>query len=154
MTAIVVTIPRDKWPDWLKQHGRGDQRGKMRAFHLYDDKGRPPCDAGDLLYVVALGKLRCVLMVENNVPLRGGWYVMATMIRGVTLPFPIGGFPRWRRRDWKIDQEQEFPNWRGDELEPACSVTTSPPTAPASAAERVPEYAHGKTAGEQGGSSA
>ena len=131
MTDIVITIPRAAWADWLMQHGADDQRGRMRSFHVYDEeRGHPPCSTGDQLYVVAHGRLRCVLLIE------------AIMMRPVTLAGYVPGFAGWRRRWWDPQHELPFPAWRTE------AVADRAPVSPAPAA-----LAHGKTPAEQGGSS-
>lgn len=143
MTDIVVTVPRDKWADWLKQHGEGDQRGRRRNFHIYDkEQGRPPASEGDDIYVVAHGRLRCLLMIERIVPLMGGWLVTASMVRPVTLAGYVPGFKGWRRRWWDTQHELPFDAWR---TEAVSAATSAPP---------VDALAHGKSHAEQGGSSA
>lgn len=113
MTDIVITIPRETWGDWLAHHGPGLQRGKLRTFHIYDHaRGRPPSSAGDMLYVAAHGRLRCVFLIEQVHPLRGGWFIWATMTRSVTLKDHVPGFKGWRRRWWDVAAEEDFDAWR------------------------------------------
>ena len=138
MTAIVVTVARDNWPAFLAEHGPGTSRGRQHVFHLFGD--RPPISPGDTLYVVSHGRLRCALMLELIVPHHGGWQLVASLLRAVTLPGFVQGFPDWRRCWWRDIDELPFPSWRTE----AVNI----------AGDQVPDHAHGKTRSEHAGSSA
>ena len=138
MTAIVISVAREKWSGFLAEHGPGTTRGRQHVFHLFGD--RPPASPGDTLYVISHGRLRCALMIELIVPHHGGWQVVASLLRPVTLRGFVQGFPEWRRCWWRDLDELPFSDWRSE----AVSVSPDP----------VATHAHGKTASEHAGSSA
>jgi hypothetical protein len=138
MTDIVVTVARESWPNFLAEHGAGTNRGRMHVVQFYGE--RPQGLPGDQLYIVSHGRVRCALLIDRIMPHAGGWQIIASMLRPVTLAGYVGGFPDCRRRWWNRPDELPFDAWRTE----AVSV----------GAADVPDYAHGKSRAEQGGASA
>src|SRR5579885_3430020 len=128
MTDIVVSIAREKWPDWLRTFGSQDRPGRRMCFHIFGD--RPPASEGDLLYVASHGRVRCVFDIDYLAALRGGWFIIGRFARPATIHAFVQGFPGWRRRTWHPAEETPFPAWRTE------AVSTP---------KDEPELAHGKT---------
>jgi len=110
MTAVVVTVPKGFWLDWIDEGDAVGQppSGEEWAFFL---GGQPPqIRVGELVYVVAHGRLR------GYAPLTSlQWpsvHQFALCRRGgavaVTLPEAIPGFRGWRYRWWDRKVEQPF----------------------------------------------
>jgi hypothetical protein len=143
MTDIVITVARDKWADFLAEHGPGTTRGRLHVFHLFGD--RPPVASGDTLYVISHGRLRCALMVDLIVPQSGGWQIVAGFLRPVTKPGFIQGYAGWKRCWWTKLDEAPFADWRSEAVSQRTHALPD---------LVLPDLAHGKTMSEQGGSSA
>jgi len=136
MTDIIVTIPKDRWPDFARSHRDGGD-----ASHtLYG--ARPPLLAGDYLYFLARGRVRCAIDVSGIEPHRGGFLVRGIFRAAWTTDDFIKGFRGWQPAPFARDRVRADRAWQHFSPPPSFSHL---PAAP---------LAHGKTSSEQGGSSA
>jgi hypothetical protein len=113
---IVVTIPRERWREWLAEGDLAGEpwSGRGHAYRVYG--GKPPCRPGDRCYIVSNGLLRGwapILHVTKAAGRRGTWEV----IRGgdavaCTVALYIPGFRGWRKPWWPRECEKDFPLWR------------------------------------------
>lgn len=144
MTDIIVTIPKDRWQTFVM----AQREGAETAHLIYGD--RPPLAAGDYLYIVAHGALRCAIDVHSMSPSRGGFLVRGIFRGGLTVADGIRGFPGWLPATFQRCDLLAFPGWQRDGITRFAGrlAHLTPPVAP------VPYFAHGKAASEQGGSSA
>jgi hypothetical protein len=140
MTDIIVTVPKDRWSSFVA----AQREGAETAHLIYGD--RPPLAAGDFLYVVAYGCIRCAIDVHSVSPSRGGHLVRGIFRGGLTAADGIRGFPGWLPATFARGDLLAFPGWQrfGISSFPGHLAHLAPP---------VPYFAHGKTASEQGGSS-
>jgi len=114
MPDIVVTVPKDKWGEWIAEGDlAGDSwSGTAYAFSI-GPRNIPHIGAGERVYVVAHGRLRGYALFRSIRPEANGWGI----VRGgeavaVTIPDPIRGFQGWRYRWWNRDDEVPFPDWK------------------------------------------
>jgi hypothetical protein len=114
VSDVVVTVPRDRWQEWLREGDLAGQRwsGQRYEFRLRVN-GVPKIVPGERVYIVARGRLRGyapLLELDSGAGevrlIRGGEAV------AVTIPFEIGGFQGFRYRWWERRQEQPFAEWR------------------------------------------
>jgi hypothetical protein len=104
MTDVVVTIPKSRWEEWLAEGDLPDTPWSGLESHYYFGGGQPSIQPGDLVYVVAHGKLRGYApLVEEVESEQGEWH---------TQPATIKGFRGWRYRWWERREEVPFPDWR------------------------------------------
>lgn len=114
---VVVTVPRDKWTDWLAE---GDMPGGPAEYesHFWIPADRLPETApGARVYIVAHGRVRgyaplvrierrCRLWPERACLMREGGAVAVTILETVK------GFQGWRYRWWDRTAEAPFPDWQ------------------------------------------
>ena len=115
MPDVVVTVPKDRWQDWLDE---GDLPGQQAKFYSHFwVRTLPDILPGDRVYIVAHGRLRgyaplvgveqpCHLNRGRSCLMREGGAV------AVTIPRPITGFMGWRYRFWDRIDEVPFPDWQ------------------------------------------
>lgn len=115
MTDVVVTVPKDRWLDWIDEGdlpgevwGRGDA-GSDGEYHFYLGGPRADIHPGERVYVVAHGKLRGFAPLTR---LDGFAFVRKGDACAVTIAAPITGFRGFRYRWWNRDEEAPFPDWR------------------------------------------
>ena len=114
MMDVVVTVPKDRWGEWLAEGDLAGQRGPGEEYGFYIGGRRPAIQAGERVYIVAHGRLR------GHAPLvHQDWWDMASgaLIRkggavAVTIPGPVRGFRGWRYRWWPREDEIPFPDWQ------------------------------------------
>jgi len=122
MTDIAITVARENWQTLLNILGRENPRGRIHSFNLYGE-ARPPSNAGDLLYVISHGRLRCAFQIERIFPHRGHWQIVATFLRPVTLAGYVAGYPQCRRIWWNPRHDQlPFDAWRTEGVSSGVSV--------------------------------
>jgi hypothetical protein len=128
MTDVVVTIPKSRWEEWLAEGDLPDTPWSGLESHYYFGGGQPSIQPGDLVYVVAHGKLRGYaplvrldwLDYHSWAFVRHGGAVAVTLLEEVesehgewhTQPATIKGFRGWRYRWWERREEVPFPDWR------------------------------------------
>lgn len=139
MTDIAVTIPRDRWPDFIAAPALCAE-GAPRSHVIYG--ARPPCAEGDTLYFVSHRRLRAGLTIERITAHRGGFLVVGSFRPGITVIEDIAGFQGWQRAGFRPREIVPFPDWQ------TAGLFYPKRT------EAVPDYAHGKSRSQQGGSSA
>lgn len=129
---VVVTVPKDRWADWLAE---GDLPGEAWSgrHYLFTLGGYfiPKIDPGERVYIVAHGRLRGYaplvhviptedllklkepgFLAPGDPPLRKWGLVRAGQAVAVTIDRPIPGFRAWRYRHWPREIERPFPEWR------------------------------------------
>lgn len=119
MPDIVVTVPMEKWDEWLAE---GDAAGDNpeesgREYFFTTRAALPKIQPGERVYIVAHGKLRGyaplvrVEFLDEQVPRR-----FALVRRGgaqaCTIVEKIYGFRGYRYRWWSRDREKSFPDWK------------------------------------------
>lgn len=127
MPDVVVTVPKSKWAEWLEE---GDLAYEDDSGHPTGWAGeyqygfvvpsRPRIKPGELVYVVAHGRLRgyAPLVFEPSTDVqRFGYEKGWALVRmggavAVTIPVEIQGFQGFRYRWWRRDMEVPFPDWR------------------------------------------
>lgn len=113
MSDLVVTVPKDFWPDWIDEGDAvGDpDTGEEWGFLLGGP--RPRIGPGERLYIVAWGMLRGYAPVTRVTRTDRGWAICR---RGgavaVTIDEPVPGFRSWRARWWDRSAERPFPDWQ------------------------------------------
>ena len=120
MTDLVVTVPRERWIEWLEE---GDCAGTPSTRQEYDFSvgSKPPIQRGERLYIVAHGKLRGyapvtdisfnLLFASPSLPSR--YYIRRNGgAVACTIDEEIRGFRGWRKVWWSREQEREFPGWQ------------------------------------------
>lgn len=142
MTDIAVTIPRDRWPEFITGPCGA---GVARSYTIYGDQ--PPLIAGDHLYFVAHDRVRCAIEVDRVAFARGGHIVIGWFCPALTVRDAIAGFRGWRRVNFTRADLLAFDGWQGEGVSVHRSRNADP-------AAGLPPYAHGKSRSEQGGSSA
>jgi hypothetical protein len=115
MSDVVVTVPKDRWADWLDEGDLpGDEWGTGDAnrdgwYDFYLGGALPKIEPGERVYIVAHGRLRgyapLVRLSRSSLVRQGGAVA-------VTIPEPIRGFQGWRYRWWDRSIEVPFPNWQ------------------------------------------
>ena len=116
---LVVTVPKDRWRDWLAE---GDCAGTPTSGREYEFSvgTKPPIQCGERLYIVAHGKLRGYAPVTSVSFIRAPQPGLPTRYfirrRGdavaCTITEQIRGFRGWRKVWWSREEEQPFPHWR------------------------------------------
>lgn len=114
MPDYVVTVPKDRWDEWLCEGDLAGEEvsGEEYCFYL---GGEPPTDyiAGDRIYIVAHGKLRGYAPLVYVEEYRKSFaFVRGGRAVAVTINEPIQGFRGWRKRWWERKDEIPFPEWR------------------------------------------
>ena len=117
MSDVVVTVPKDRWADWISEGdlpgqiwGSGDA-GSDGWYDFYLGGPLPDIKPGDRVYIVAHGRLRGYAPLvrvdrrERSLVRQGGAVA-------VTIPEPIRGFQGWRYRWWDRSAEVAFPDWQ------------------------------------------
>lgn len=124
MADVVVTVPKDFWPEWIAE---GDAAGDPPTGEAWDFGlgGRPPqIGPGERVYIVCRGRLRGYApLVElrvftSEIGPRARTHGFSLIRRGdavaVTIADTIPGFRGFRYRWWDRAQEVPFPNWKED----------------------------------------
>ena len=122
MPDIVVTVPKDRWEDWIAE---GDAVGETPTgeewgYYVWADT-RPTCVPGDRCYVVAHGLLRgfAPVVAVRWSPAERAWAICRRAgAEAVTIERPIVGFRGWRVRDWPREAERPFPDWMTRDVPP------------------------------------
>lgn len=117
MSDVVVTVPKDRWADWIDEGDLpGDPWGKGDAglagwYDFYLGGPLPQINPGERVYIVAHGRLRGYAPLvrvdrgERSLVRQGGAVAL-------TIPEPILGFRGWRYCWWDRSQEIPFPDWQ------------------------------------------
>ena len=116
---LVGTCPKTFWKQWLEE---GDCAGETwwGARYLWNTKCilALKIRLGDRFYIVSHGKLRGYAKVfgKRDYSTCADGYAFA-IVRGgdavaCTIDEPIKGFQGLRKRWWKREDEQPFPDWR------------------------------------------
>lgn len=115
MPDVVVTVPKDRWEDWIAEGDAAGEPWSGEEWHFYLAGQKPQIAKGERVYIVAHGKLRGyapLIRIEDT----ERWDGYALVRRGgavaITVPEHIVGFRGWRYRWWKTEDERPFPNWR------------------------------------------
>lgn len=113
MSDIVVTVPKDRWREWLSEGDLADEPyAGLEEYHFYVPTA-PAIDPGERVYVVAHGKLRGYApLVRVDRTASGFGLVRHGGAVAVTLDQPVRGFQGWRYRWWDRTEERPFPDWR------------------------------------------
>ena len=127
MADLVVTVPKDIWPDWLDEGDLpGDPPGGM--FPAYDFtcspswRPKPPITPGERVYVVAHGRLRGYAPLVECINTEGRWIlVRAGGAVACTIPDTIRGFRGWMERWWPRESEIPFPRWKMEGVVVRCA---------------------------------
>ena len=116
MADLVVTVPRERWIEWLEE---GDCAGTPETGIVWEftvGARKPPIKQGERLYIVAHGKLRGYATVTNvSYSLTGAIRYGICRKGGAvacTINEQIRGFRGWRKVWWSREQEIEFPGWQ------------------------------------------
>ena len=131
MADVVVTVPQRLWREWLAEGDLPGEPWSGAESHFWFAGPFPQITPGELVYVVAHGKLRgfaplvrmetsCRLRPGTHCLVRRGGAVAVTLLeeaetpRGeaYTRPAFIRGFRGWRYRWWRREQEMPFYDWR------------------------------------------
>jgi hypothetical protein len=117
MSDVVVTVPKDRWADWIDEGdlpgqpwGAGDA-GLEGWYDFYLGGPMPKIEPGERVYIVAHGRLRGYSPLihldrqERSLVRRGGAVA-------ITIPDPIRGFQGWRYRWWDRSAEVPFADWK------------------------------------------
>lgn len=114
MGDIVVTVPKRLWEEWIAE---GDLPGDVWSgdvFYSFYVSQRPAMQPGDLVYIVAHGKLRGYAPLVRIDRTYG--YRYALIRHGgavaVTIPESIPGFRGFRYRWWNRSDEIAFDDWK------------------------------------------
>ena len=115
---LVVTVPQDRWKDWLAEGDCADTPPSGREYE-YTVGTTPPIARGERLYIAAYGKLRGYAPVTAVSCIRGapGMRTRYFILRrgdavACTIDEPIQGFRGWRTVWWPREAERPFPQWR------------------------------------------
>ena len=122
MTDVVVTVPMDRWDEWITEGDLpGDAWSGMES-HFNLAGPRPFVQPGERIYIVSRGKLRgyapLVRIDQGRIWGPGAHDPIGfALVRhggavAVTIPEAIRGFRGWRYRFWDYADERPFPNWR------------------------------------------
>jgi hypothetical protein len=115
MADVVVTVPRQRWLEWIRE---GDAAGdpesdRLWAWHCRPEYGPPPISQGERLYICAWGRVRGYAPLIRLLRKPNCW---ALCRRGgavaVTIEERVRPFRGWRERWWSRDIERPFPDWR------------------------------------------
>jgi hypothetical protein len=113
MADVVVTVPKDRWADWIDEGDLPDDDASGEEYGFLLGGPPPSIRPGERVYVVAHGKLRSwapLVLVERYrgdfMLVRGGGAVACT------IDAPITGFRGWRYVWWAREDERPFPDWR------------------------------------------
>lgn len=112
MTDLVVTVPKDFWPQWVEEGDAAGEPATGEEWGFYMGGRYPPIGPGDRLYIVAWGRLRGFAPV-TRVQYGEKGFAICRRAEGVavTIAEPIPGFRGWRKRWWPRDWEKSFPDW-------------------------------------------
>jgi hypothetical protein len=114
MTDVVVTVPKRLWQEWIDEGDLpgDDPTGDEYAFYLSGP--RPEIEPGELVYIVAHGKLRGYAPLTRVALCPGITFALIRAGGAVacTIPVSVTGFRGWRYRWWRRDDEIPFPDWR------------------------------------------
>lgn len=115
MSDVVVTVPKRLWDEWIAEGDLPDDEPTQTEYAFYLWGARPQIAFGERVYIVAHGKLRGYAPL-TRIMNRGGGPEFALCREGgavaCTIDRPIQGFRGWRYRDWQIEDEKPFPDWR------------------------------------------
>lgn len=115
MSDLVVTCPKDLWLRWLAEGDCAGDRpsGEEWGWWLHRGASEPPILPGELLYVVAWGRLRGAAPVTRVVRADGRWIICRRAgAVALTLPEPVLGFRGWKGRWWLKESEVPFLDWK------------------------------------------
>lgn len=128
MTDLVVTIPRQRWPQWLAEGDcAGDDRQSKWEWGFALGRGgvQPPIEPGERLYILAHGHIRGYAHVTRVAFVKGAWAIYRRQdSHAVTIAGTLSGFPGWRRRWWERKDEIAFPDWKTEGVFYADGVPT------------------------------
>lgn len=113
MSDVVVTVPKNRWADWIDEGDLPGQEWDGTYQYSFYVSSAPSIDPGERVYIVAHGRLRGYAPLAHLDPAGSGY----SLVRyggavAVTIPDPIGGFRGFRYRWWDRRDEVPFPNWR------------------------------------------
>ena len=122
MMDIVVTVPKPLWEAWVYE---GDLPGSPEigeVWGFFTQGPRPDIAVGERVYVVSHGRLRgyaplVELGFEPSAILDGVEHGRVVFGRpggavAATISEAIRGFPSWRARWWRREDEVPFPEWK------------------------------------------
>lgn len=142
MSDVVVTVPKDRWLDWIAEGETPDDPtvecelcGRRLTLAEYEAHrigegidwegprpewafylaSLPNVRPGDRVYIVAHGRLRGyapLVRVDTNGVGAAGALIRHGGAVAVTIAEPIRGFQGWRYRWWEYADEVPFPDWR------------------------------------------
>lgn len=112
MADVCVTVPKDRWTEWLTE---GDLPGEAwRGGESFFYVSHPPRIApGERVYVVSHGRLRGYAPLEQVNLVEGRWALRRRAgAVACTIPGQILGFRGVRYRWWDRTVERPFPEWK------------------------------------------
>jgi hypothetical protein len=114
MSDLVVTVPKDFWPDWIAE---GDAVGEPKTgteWSFYVGARKPSIRHGERLYIVACGRLRGYAPVTRVALARAGQWAICRQGGAVacTIDQEIRGFQGFRQPWWIRSDEMPFPGWQ------------------------------------------
>ena len=120
MPDVVVTVPKYLWLEWLEEGDCVGEPETGETWGFFTSGMRPRIVPGDLVYVVAHGRLRGYApLTKLQFDQRGEGPAIGDIAFGrqggavaVTIPEPIRGFRGWRYRWWQREVEIPFPDWK------------------------------------------
>lgn len=127
MSDLVVTVPKDFWPEWIAEGDAAGEPASGEEWGFFLGGAKPDIGPGDRLYIVARGLLRGYSPVTRLIRHEGRWVICREGgAVAVTVPQPIPGFRGWRRRWWERSAEVPFPAWKTATTWPSAEVDASP----------------------------
>ena len=133
MTDLVVTVPRDRWAEWLAEGALAGEPAAGEHVFAVRPGDTPPIAPGDRVYVVAWDRLRgyAPLVRLEGSGAKGWALIRSGGAVAVTTQEQIRGFGGWRVRWWRREEEVAFPGWQTEGV-PAARPTPvpAPPASP------------------------
>lgn len=115
MTDVVVTVPKDRWEEWISEGTLpGESWDGAEQFDFYMSGMCPEIQPGERVYIVAHGLLRgyAPLVRVEQYDFRQFSLVRHGGAVAVTIDEPIRGFRGFRYRWWDRADERPFPEWK------------------------------------------
>jgi len=114
MSDLVVTVPKDFWPDWIAE---GDAVGELPTgteWSFYVGARKPSIRHGERLYIVACGRLRGYAPVTRVALARPGQWAICRQGGAVacTIDQEIRDFQGFRQPWWSRSHEMPFAGWQ------------------------------------------
>ncbi len=114
MSDLVVTVPKDFWPDWIAEGDAVDEAETGTEWSFYVGARKPSIRNGERLYIVACGRLRGYAPVTRVALARRGQWAICRRGGAVacTIDQEIRGFQGFRQPWWRRSDEMPFPGWQ------------------------------------------